>query len=113
MGTLNFKKLRVLRTNKGLTQEQVAEKLGISIPAYSKIETGITNMDMSRLAQIAAFHGLTCTELIHLMSGDEIPESENKKMLDEIEELKNELSIIREKYIKVLEELTSIKCPHV
>ncbi len=41
-------KIKALRQKYYKNQASVAEKLGISIPAYSKIETGIT--DSSQLA---------------------------------------------------------------
>jgi len=40
MNTLG-KKIRLLRHQKGWSQEDVAKRLDISIPAFSKIETGI------------------------------------------------------------------------
>ncbi len=41
------------RKQLGLTQEQVAESLNVSIPAVSKWETGSTNPDISILPQLA------------------------------------------------------------
>ena len=52
MNTLG-KKIRLLRHQKGWSQEDVAKRLDISIPAFSKIETGITDVNLSRLNQIA------------------------------------------------------------
>ena len=40
------------RTFKGLTQEKIARKLGISVSAYSYIERDIGKADFSRVAQI-------------------------------------------------------------
>jgi transcriptional regulator with XRE-family HTH domain len=34
--------IRTLRHQRGWSQEDVADRLGISIPAFSKIETGVT-----------------------------------------------------------------------
>ncbi len=47
------KKLKFIRSVKNWTQEDVAEKLGISIHAYAKIERGETDVNLSRLEQIA------------------------------------------------------------
>ena len=47
------KKIRLLRHQKSWSQEDVAKQLGISIPAFSKIETGITDINLSRLEQIS------------------------------------------------------------
>jgi transcriptional regulator with XRE-family HTH domain len=55
------KKLRLLRNRKDWNQEDIAKKLGMSTPAYSKVETGITDINLSRLEQIADIFGLTLT----------------------------------------------------
>ena len=46
-------KIKVIRTVRGWTQEYMAEKLGISTNAYAKIEQGKTDVNFSRLQQIA------------------------------------------------------------
>lgn len=46
-------KIKKLREFRSYTQEHMAEKLGISQPAYSKIETDETEISQQRLAQIA------------------------------------------------------------
>jgi len=57
-------KLRQLRQQQGLNQFDVASKLNISIPAYSKIESGATDMSLNRLGQIAEIFGTPVSELI-------------------------------------------------
>lgn len=54
--TLNLiagKRIKTLRFGNGWTQEDIANRLGISIPAFSKIENGVTDVNLSRLEQIA------------------------------------------------------------
>jgi transcriptional regulator with XRE-family HTH domain len=46
-------RIRKLRNIKGVTQENVAEELGITASSYSKIERGETDANISRLLQIA------------------------------------------------------------
>jgi transcriptional regulator with XRE-family HTH domain len=48
----NIRRIRVLH---GLTQENVANDLGISLAAYGKIEQGKTDISYSRLSQIADY----------------------------------------------------------
>ncbi|WP_316835595.1 helix-turn-helix transcriptional regulator [Pedobacter nutrimenti] len=48
-------KIRMLRVNSRKKQRHLAEALGISIPAYSKIETGITDINTARLIEIANY----------------------------------------------------------
>lgn len=42
-------RLRQIRENMGLTQEQFAEILGISVSAYKKVESGKNNISLSGL----------------------------------------------------------------
>jgi transcriptional regulator with XRE-family HTH domain len=42
------KNIRTLRHEHGWSQEDVANRLGISIPAFSKIETGVTPRNQAR-----------------------------------------------------------------
>ena len=56
--------IRLLRNQHGWTQEDVAKRLDISIPAFSKIECGVTDVNLSRLEQIAALFGLTAAGLL-------------------------------------------------
>ena len=46
-------RLRTIRLEKGLTMVQMAEKLGISYPAYSQWERGVRNPKDSTLLKIA------------------------------------------------------------
>ncbi len=48
----NIRRIRML---KGLTQENVANDLGISLTAYGRIEQGKTDISYSRLVQIANY----------------------------------------------------------
>jgi len=80
------KKIRLLRHQKGWSQEDVAKRLDISIPAFSKIETGITDVNLSRLNQISKLFGLS---LVQLLSTSD-PE-EDKQIENEISQLQNKL----------------------
>ena len=68
------KKIRLLRHQKGWSQEDVAKRLDISIPAFSKIETGITDINLSRLEQISNLFEMTVVQLLTFN------ESEQKKV---------------------------------
>ncbi len=46
-------KIRLIRESKGLTQEEVADKLQMSGNGYGDIERGETDIKMSRLFQLA------------------------------------------------------------
>lgn len=52
------------RKNKGITQEELAEHLGVSKPAVSKWESGQTYPDILLLPVIASYFDITIDELI-------------------------------------------------
>jgi len=58
--------IRSLRREKGWSQEDVAGRLSISVPAYSKIENDLTDINLSRLEQVAEVFGMQVTELLLL-----------------------------------------------
>ncbi|QBQ40875.1 helix-turn-helix domain-containing protein [Sphingobacterium psychroaquaticum] len=82
------KKIRLLRHQKGWSQEDVAKRLDISIPAFSKIETGITDVNLSRLNQISKLFGLTLVQLLSTSDSEE-----EKQIQDEIDNLSKKLQL--------------------
>jgi transcriptional regulator with XRE-family HTH domain len=74
-------KLKKLRNTKQWTQEDIAYELSISLPAYSKIERGVTDITLSRLIQIAKLFGMSASELLSF--GDKKPDKSCKELLDE------------------------------
>lgn len=63
MELLLGKKIKELRKAKGITQEQMAEAIGISFQAISKWETGISLPDITLAPAIARYFGVTMDEL--------------------------------------------------
>ena len=57
------KKIKQLRYRSGLTQEQLAEHLGISPQSVSKWETAVTMPDISLLPALAEELGVSIDEL--------------------------------------------------
>jgi transcriptional regulator with XRE-family HTH domain len=57
-------KLRCLRDRLGLSQAAVAEHLGISQPAYHRLECKSDPPRLERLRQIADFYGVSFVELL-------------------------------------------------
>jgi transcriptional regulator with XRE-family HTH domain len=107
-----YEKIRFIRLFKGWSQEDMASKLEISQNSYAKIERGETDVNFSRLKQIAETLSMELSELlnlneksvvhlagsnyIHLNLNGEIHydshESSELKHKLEIEELKNKES---------------------
>ena len=60
----NFSKnLRKLRQEKKMTQEQVAEKLGVSAQSVSRWETGATFPDVMMLPELSKLYGVLVDDL--------------------------------------------------
>ncbi len=64
MNTLVGKRIRTLRKQKGLSQEQVADSLHISQSTYARIESGESSSWSSYLEQISALFEIQPEELI-------------------------------------------------
>lgn len=67
-------RLRFLRTNKGLTQTQLAELIGLDQSHISKLETGTTKPSYDTLTKLAAALGVTVASLLDETRGDSQPE---------------------------------------
>ena len=52
-------RLKKARTEKGLTQEKLAEKLDVSIAFLSRIERGSSHISLKRLSQVCDILGVT------------------------------------------------------
>ncbi len=103
------KNIRTLRHEHGWSQEDVANRLGISIPAFSKIETGVTDINLSRLEQIANIFEVSVVNLLSLEYTEE-PSTQDvslgivqKKLIDREAEITN----LQRKVILLYEELLS------
>lgn len=64
--------IKKLRMESKITQEEVAQHLGISFQAVSKWETGTTMPDISLLPEIAAFFGVRIDDLFSVDHEDEL-----------------------------------------
>lgn len=58
------RRIRVLRITAGLTQMQVAEVLGVSQAAYSRLEHGEIEVSISKLFALAELYRITLEQLI-------------------------------------------------
>ncbi len=81
------KNIKTLRQSKGWSQEQIATRLGITAPAFSKIECGLTDVNLSRLEQIATLFEMSVVELLTYHDVEE-----QKKVAFEIEGIKGKLA---------------------
>lgn len=92
-------RIRIARVTKGLSQQNIADELGLTVASYSNIERGVTDITITRLFEIATILnekieyllGLTIpvddineTPLPYLKK-EEITLSEMHKMIEELQ----------------------------
>jgi len=102
--------IRTLRRQNNWNQGDVAQRPGISIPAFSKIETGMTDINVSRLEQIAFIFGMSAVKLVSLHESSQEPSATdlevfNKKLLGR----ESEIIDLQKKVIELFEELRKSK----
>ncbi|WP_293730913.1 helix-turn-helix transcriptional regulator [uncultured Actinobacillus sp.] len=59
-----YEKIKMMRELNQWTQEEVAEKLGMSTTGYAKIERGQTNVSVEKLKQIAQIFNINIAQLL-------------------------------------------------
>lgn len=104
------KRIKTLRQQKDWLQGDVANMLNISVPAYSKIESDITDINISRLRQIADIFNI---EIIELLSDSQNPSREYvdelKKAKETINSQDAKINKLQEYIIRLYEELHTLK----
>lgn len=108
-------KIRFFREMKGLSQEALANQLGISQQAYQKIESGSTKLDVNRAEKIASELGVQLDFLLSFspanywyncsMSGNgtfnnNLPQELIESYKQQIESLKDEIEFLRNQFKK-------------
>lgn len=76
--------LKLLRNEKGLTQEQLAEKIGVSHRTVSRWETGNNLPDISTLIQLSELYEVDIREII---DGERKSENMNEEMKNTIKQV--------------------------
>lgn len=71
------KKIKQLRTAKGITQEKLADYLNVSFQAVSKWEQGTTSPDISLLPKLSTYFGITIDDLFTLSNDAHLERIEN------------------------------------
>jgi len=104
------KKIKSLRQIKGWSQAEIAEMLNISVPAFSKIETDITDINVSRLKQIADIFGVPITDMLNTGIVENVKYNDELKVAKEtIEAQALKVSHLQEYIITLYEQLNKTK----
>lgn len=78
-------KIKALRLRAGMTQEMLAEELGVSFQTISKWENGVCAPDIAMLPKLSVYFGVTIDELFDMTTDQKLHRIEN--MLDMESEL--------------------------
>jgi|SRR3569833_639648 len=98
--------IRKLREENNWSQQVIADHLSISIPAYSKIETGVTDVNLSRLEQIAHFFNTDIASLFSDGNTDAPPVSTHYTRLEkDLEDAEKEIIQLQRKVILLYDEI--------
>ena len=89
--------LRKLRTEKGLTQEQLAEKLNVSGRTVSRWENGNNMPDLSIIVELADFYDIDIRELLN---GERKSEKMNEDLKETLEAVAEYSAAEKKKMIK-------------
>jgi transcriptional regulator with XRE-family HTH domain len=100
------KSIRILRHQHGWSQEDIASRLGISIPAFSKIETGVTDVNLSRLEQIANIYEVSVVQLLTVDNEQAEPAPSHLNVIQKkLTDRETEIAGLQRKVIELYEEL--------
>lgn len=66
------RRISEIRLGAGLTQETAAERLGMSLKGYQRIERGLQNLTLKRLARVAAMLGVRPMDLLSVPASREV-----------------------------------------
>jgi len=98
--------IRNLRLKYGWSLRDAARRLDISTSALSKIETGVTDVNLSRLEQIAHIFGINLIQLWELDFEDAAARETNLTVAKKkVSELESEIATFQRKVILLYEKL--------
>jgi len=98
--------IKILRLHYRWSQRYVAAELGISTSAFSNIENGFTDINLSRLEQVAKVLKVRLVELVEIYDPDAEPEhSPANTLFKSLAECNTEVEELQFKIFKLREEL--------
>lgn len=95
------KQIKALRLSRSMTQEQLAQKLGVSAQAVSKWENGTNMPDILMLPDLSVIFGVTIDELFSMSEESRMDRIENA--LYDVRFLSHEEFLKHEAYLKELD----------
>jgi len=86
-----------------MSQEDMAYELNISLPAYSKIERNITDINYSRLLQICKVLNINIVQLLTIESQKNTPKDNLIELLNNLKEHNKEIINLQKKIIQLMD----------
>ena len=87
-------RLKVARKKAGLTQQELAEKLNLSIAFISRVERGSSHINLKRLTEFCSILNISEGEILNGVSN-----SNEKYLVSEFADILNKCSPLRQKLI--------------
>jgi len=106
MNKIPGKNIRLLRHQRNWSQQDMAERLHITVPAVSKIETGITDASLSRLEQISTLFEINVVDLLAPAGSEsEVKDANLELLTTRLSDLENQVTELRRKVIQLYNEM--------
>jgi transcriptional regulator with XRE-family HTH domain len=102
-------KIRLIRLSKNLSQQNIADELGITVSAYSNMERGVTEITIQRLKKIAQILQVNLNDLITDNILNDLPEIPYKNIPQKINFILNELNSQKKDIQLLKSEIESLK----
>lgn len=96
-------KLKLIRKNIGLSQQALADNLGVKRATVSSWEAGRTEPDIATIVKIAMLTGVTTDFLLCMPIGYKAEDTSAQKMLTQIENLSPADRLVMEKVLAALQ----------
>lgn len=103
-------RIRFTRIQQGLSQQNMADELGITVAAYSNIERSVTDINVTRLFEIAEILKTTPTDL--LTHDNFLSDSSNvyiQGMSNQINFLNQQMSLLQQQFMALQNEMKGLK----
>ena len=82
-------RIRVARVTKGLSQQNMADELGLTVASYSNIERGVTDITITRLFEIARILQVKIENILDLVNSSQNVKDKGLPYL-----VKNEIDLV-------------------
>lgn len=94
--------LKELRREKGVTQEQLSEILGVTSRSISRWENGVNMPDFDLIIEIANYYDVSIEELLDAERKNEMVDKKTEETILKVADYKNDEKLILSKRMRVL-----------